>query len=48
MNFEAYKVISSSKDGKNESACDVLDFPILVAKATGTSVVIQEKQRKRN
>ncbi len=47
MNFEAYKVISSNKDNLIESACDVLDLPILVAKATGTSVVILEKQRKR-
>lgn len=48
MKFEAYKVISPSKDSKIESACDVLDLPILVAKATDTSVAIQEKQRKRN
>ncbi len=47
MNFEAYKVISSSGDNSIESACDVLDSPILVAKATGTSVVVSEKQRKR-
>ena len=46
INFEAYKVISPKKDSKIESACDVLKPPILVAKATGTSVVIQEKQRK--
>lgn len=47
MNFEAYKVISPSKDDSIESACDVLISPVLVAKATGISVVIQEKQRKR-
>lgn len=47
MNFEAYKVITPSNDDKIESACDVLNSPILVAKATGTSVVIPEKQRKR-
>ena len=46
MNFEAYRVISPSKDSKIESACEVLKSPVLVAKATGTSVVIQEKQRK--
>jgi 3-aminobutyryl-CoA ammonia-lyase len=45
--FEAYKVIAPSKDDTNESACDVLDLPVLVAKATGTCVVTQEKQRKR-
>ena len=48
INFEAYKVIASNKSSKNESACDVLDLPVLVAKATGTSVVTPEKQRKRN
>jgi len=51
INFEAYKVISSTNidddDDAAESSCDVLNSPILVAKAIGTSVVIQEKQRKR-
>ena len=47
MNFEAYKVITPKEDA-HESACDVIDSPILVAKATGTSVVVQEKQRKMN
>lgn len=50
INFEAYKVITSTNidDGDAaESSCDVLNSPILVAKAIGTSVVIQEKQRKR-
>ena len=47
ISFEAYKVIAPSKDAKNESACDVLDPPILVAKASGTCVVTKEKQRKR-
>jgi 3-aminobutyryl-CoA ammonia-lyase len=46
--FEAYKIIAPSQDYVNQSACDVLDLPILVAKAIGTSVVIQDKQRKRN
>ena len=46
IRFEAYKIIAPSKDITNESACDVLDFPILVAKATGTCVVSLEKQRK--
>lgn len=48
INFEAYKIISSSKDAKSESACDVLDPPILVAKASGTCVVQKEKQRKND
>ena len=43
--FEAYKVIASSPD--HQSACDVLDPPILVAKASGTCVVTKEKQRKK-
>ncbi len=43
--FEAYKVIAPSPD--HQSACDVLDPPILVAKASGTCVVTKEKQRKK-
>ncbi len=46
MIFEAYKVISPVQDNEHLSACDVLDPPILVAKASGTSVVEKEKQRK--
>jgi 3-aminobutyryl-CoA ammonia-lyase len=44
--FEAYKIISSSNDKQQESACDVLNPPILVARATGVSVVTKDKQRK--
>ncbi len=44
--FEAFKIISSSHDKSQESACDVLEPPILVAKAIGTSVVTKNKQRK--
>ena len=47
ISFEAYKVISPSTDKAYDSSCDVLEPPILVAKATGTCVVIKEKQRKR-
>lgn len=47
MSFEAYKVIAPSPDQRHESACDVLEPPILVAKASGTCVVLKEKQRKR-
>ncbi len=46
MNFEAYKVIAPVLDNVHESACEVLHPPILVAKASGTCVVIKEKQRK--
>jgi len=46
ISFEAYKVITSTTSAAHESACDVLDPPILVAKASGTCVVLKEKQRK--
>ena len=44
--FEAYKVIAPTPNHVNESACDMVDPPILVAKASGTCVVTKEKQRK--
>ncbi len=47
MSFKAFKVIAQSPDQRHESACDVLDPPILVAKASGTCVVIKEKQRQK-
>ena len=43
--FEAFKIISSSKDINQESACNVLKPSILVAKAIGTAVVTKDKQR---
>jgi len=46
--FEAFKIISSSKDDSQESACDVLKPSILVAKAIGTAVVTKNKQRKEH
>lgn len=45
--FEAFKIISSSNDASQESACDLLESPILVAKAVGTSVVTKNKQRRK-
>lgn len=45
MKFEARKVIVPRSD-INDSACDVLDEPIVVCKATGTCVVPKDKQRK--
>jgi len=45
--FEAFKIISSSNDVNQESACNVLEPPILVAKAIGTAVVTKEKQRTK-
>ncbi|MDH3277064.1 MAG: 3-aminobutyryl-CoA ammonia lyase [Nitrosopumilus sp.] len=45
--FEAFKIISSSNNVHQESACDVLTPPILVAKAIGTCVVTKDKQRSK-
>lgn len=45
MAFEARKVIIPRPD-INDSACDVLDEPIIVCKAEGTCVVPKNKIRK--
>ena len=45
MVFEARKVISPRPD-LNPTACDVLDPPIVVCKASGTCVVLKERKRK--
>ncbi len=45
MEFEARKVIAPRPD-ISDSACDVLEEPIVVAKASGTCVVPKDKQRK--
>ncbi|MBU3188678.1 3-aminobutyryl-CoA ammonia lyase [Clostridium bowmanii] len=45
MIFEARKVIVPRPD-INDSACDVLEEPIVVCKASGTCVVLKDKQRK--
>jgi 3-aminobutyryl-CoA ammonia-lyase len=44
MVFEARKVITQRLD-INESACDVLDEPVLVCRAEGTCVVPKDKMR---
>ena len=44
MVFEARKVIVPRLD-INESACDVLEEPIVVCRASGTCVVPKDKQR---
>ena len=44
MSFEAYKIIAAGSD----TAADVLESPVLVAKATATAVVTQNKQRKKH
>jgi 3-aminobutyryl-CoA ammonia-lyase len=45
MIFEARKVIVPRTD-INDSACDVLEEPIVVCRASGTCVVLKENQRK--
>ncbi len=45
MKFEARKVIIPRPD-INDSACDVLEEPIVVCRAIGTCVVVKDKQRK--
>lgn len=45
MVFEARKVIIPRPD-INDSACDLLEDPIVVCKAEGTCVVPKDKQRK--
>jgi 3-aminobutyryl-CoA ammonia-lyase len=44
MEFEAKKVIKPRPD-ISDSAAEVLDEPIIVAKASGTCVVPLDKQR---
>lgn len=44
MSFEAYKVIQPLPN-INASAAEVLKTPILVAKATGTCIVLKDLQR---
>jgi 3-aminobutyryl-CoA ammonia-lyase len=46
MVFEARKIIIPRPD-INDSACDVLEEPIVVCKASGTCVVPKNKQRKK-
>lgn len=45
MVFEARKVIMPRPD-INDSACDVLEEPVVVCKAEGTCVVPKDKQRR--
>lgn len=44
MVFEARKVIMPRPD-INDSACDVLEEPIIVCRASGTCVVLKDRQR---
>ena len=45
LEFEAYKVITARRD-ISDSAADVLEQPILIGRAVGTTVVKAERQRK--
>jgi 3-aminobutyryl-CoA ammonia-lyase len=45
IEFEAYKVIAARTD-ISDSAADVLETPMLVGRAVGTTVVKAERQRK--
>jgi 3-aminobutyryl-CoA ammonia-lyase len=45
MEFEARKVIAARPD-ISDSAADVLDMPIIVGRAVGTTVVKADRQRK--
>jgi len=47
MTFEARKVIVPRPD-INDSACDVLEEPIVVCRASGTCVVIKDRQRGKS
>ena len=46
LRFEARKVIAPRPD-LSDSAADLLDAPVVVARASGTCVVPLEKQRKK-
>ncbi|MBP2028099.1 3-aminobutyryl-CoA ammonia-lyase [Acetoanaerobium pronyense] len=46
MKFEARKTIVPRPD-LNDSACDVLEEPVVVCRAIGTCVVPKDKQRKK-
>lgn len=45
MEFEAYKLIAARPD-ISDSAADVLEQPVVVGRAIGTTVVKAERQRK--
>ena len=46
MVFEARKVITTRPE-INDSACDVLETPVTVCKASGTCIVLKDRQRLR-
>ena len=46
IEFVANKVIAASGTVEQDSAADVLEKPIVVCRATGTTVVLKDRQRK--
>ena len=46
IEFVARKVIAASRSSEQPSAADVLEEPIVVARATGVTVVLKDRQRK--
>lgn len=46
MEFEARKVIKPRPD-INDSACDILEEPVVVCKAKGTCIVPKDRQRNK-
>jgi len=48
ISLQALKIISPVNNSGNDSAADILENPILVAKASATCVVTKEKQRKKH
>lgn len=47
MRFTLHRIIRPAPTPENETAADVLETPELVARAEGTCVVPQEKQRRK-
>lgn len=47
IELEAWKVIEPARIDGNDSACNILDPPVLVCKASGTCVVQKHLQRGR-
>jgi 3-aminobutyryl-CoA ammonia-lyase len=47
MSFSAYKVIEGSQDPNQPSSATVLADPILVCQASGTCVVLKDKQKEK-
>lgn len=46
MKFEVYKVITNAQISEQPSACDVLEPPQLVVRASAVCVVPKERQRR--